>query len=95
VTIVSVLRLPARAGADLAAAFAELEIFEHSRRSGGFLGGRLLRSLEVDGYLVVAEWEDAEAYQGWLDNPVRAELGAQLEPLLTEDVAPGELFEEV
>ena len=94
-TIVSVLRLPARAGADLAAAFAELEIFEHSRRSGGFLGGRLLRSLEVDGYLVVAEWEDAEAYQGWLDNPVRADVGAQLEPLLTDDVASGELFEEV
>ena len=94
-TIVSVLRLPARAGTDLAAAFAKLEIFEHSRRSGGFLGGRLLRSLEVDGYLVVAEWEDAEAYQSWLDNPMRSELGEQLEPLLTDDVASGELFEEV
>jgi heme-degrading monooxygenase HmoA len=94
-TIVSVLRLPARAGADLAAAFAELEIFEHSRQSGGFLGGRLLRALEGGGYLVVAEWADAKAYQGWLDNPMRAELGAQLEPLLTDDVAPGELFEEV
>ena len=47
------------------------------------------------GYVVVAEWEDAQAYQGWLDNPVRDELGAQLEPLLAVDVAPGELFEEV
>jgi heme-degrading monooxygenase HmoA len=95
VTIVSVLRLPARAGADLAAAFEELEIFEHSRRSGGFLGGRLLRSLDGGGYLVVAEWEDAQAYQSWLDNPMRAEVGAQLEPLLTDEVTPGELFEEV
>ena len=94
-TIVSVLRLPARKGADLAAAFAELEIFEHSYRSGGFLRGRLLRSLEGGGYLVVAEWEDAEAYQSWLDNPMRSELGVQLDPLLTDDVTAGELFEEV
>ena len=75
VTVVSVLHLPARAGADLAAAFAELEIFEHSRQSGGFLGGRLLRALDGGGYLVVAEWEDAKAYQGWLDNPMRADAG--------------------
>jgi heme-degrading monooxygenase HmoA len=95
VTVISVLHLRARAGADLAAAFAELGIFEHSRQSGGFLGGRLLRALDGDGYLVVAEWEDAKAYQGWLDNPVRADVGAQLEPLLTDDVASGELFEEV
>jgi heme-degrading monooxygenase HmoA len=94
-TVVSVLRLHERDGADLAAAFAQLEVFEHSRRSGGFLGGRLLRSVDDSGYLVVAEWEDADAYRAWLDNPVRLELGAQLELLLTEDVAPGELFEEV
>jgi heme-degrading monooxygenase HmoA len=95
VTVISVLHLRARAGVDLASAFAEFEIFEHSRQSGGFLGGRLLRALDGGGYLVVAEWEDAKAYQGWLDNPVRADVGAQLEPLLTEDVASGELFEEV
>ena len=94
-TVVSVLRLHARDGADLAAAFAQLEIFEHSRRSGGFLGGRLLRPVEGGGYLVVAEWEDAEAYRAWLDNPKRVELGTRLEPLLTDDVASGELFEEV
>jgi quinol monooxygenase YgiN len=94
-TVVSVLRLAARPGADLPAAFAELEIFEHSRRSGGFLGGRLLRAIDGDGLVVIAEWEDAAAYQGWLDNPIRPELGAQLEPLLTDDVTPGEVFEEV
>ena len=80
-TVISVLQLRARAGADLAAAFAQFEIFEHSRQSGGFLGGRLLRALDGDGYLVVAEWEDAKAYQGWLDNPERADVGAHLEPL--------------
>ena len=94
-SIVSVLRLSARPGADLPRAFAELEIFEHSRRSGGFLGGRLLRPLDGDGFLVIAEWKDAAAYQGWLDNPIRSELGAQLDPLLTDDVTPGEVFEEV
>jgi heme-degrading monooxygenase HmoA len=94
-SIVSVLRLSARPGADLPKAFAELEIFEHSRRSGGFLGGRLLRPLDGDGFLVIAEWNDAAAYQGWLDNPIRSELGAQLDRLLTDDVTPGELFEEV
>jgi heme-degrading monooxygenase HmoA len=81
---------------DFARTFVELEIFEHSRRSGGFLGGRLLRPF-ADGepFVVVAEWEDAGAYQGWLDNPVRAELGERLEPLLDGDVASGQLYEEV
>jgi heme-degrading monooxygenase HmoA len=95
VTVLSVLRLHARDGVDLAAAFVELDVFGHSRRSGGFLDGRLLRPVEGGGYLVLAEWEDAEAYRAWLDHPTRAELGAQLEPVLTEDVASGELFEEV
>src|SRR5262249_56630522 len=45
-TVVSVLRLATRPGKepDLVRAFAELEIFERSRESGGFLGGRLPRS---------------------------------------------------
>jgi heme-degrading monooxygenase HmoA len=97
-SVTSVLRLMPRdgRGADFARTFVELEIFEHSRRSGGFLGGRLLRPL-VDGepFVVVAEWENPDAYQGWLDNPVRAELGERLEPLLDEDVASGQLYEEV
>ena len=97
-TIVSVLRLNVREGAgeELARLYDELEVFEHSRRSGGFRSGRLLRPLrEGDPYLVIAEWERAEDYQAWLDNPVRAELGTHLGPLLADDVAGGELFEEV
>jgi heme-degrading monooxygenase HmoA len=95
VTVVSVLHLRARGGADLGAAFARFEIFERSRQSGGFLGGRLMRALDGGGYLVVAEWEDAKAYQGWLDNPVRADVNAQLGPLLLDGVGSGELFEQV
>ena len=94
-TVVSVLRLRARPGVDLAAVFADLEIFEHSERSGGFLGGRLLRPIDGDSFLVIAEWVDAAAYQGWLDNPIRVELSGQLEPLLADDVASGEVYEEV
>jgi heme-degrading monooxygenase HmoA len=97
VTVVSVLRLPVREDAadELVSSFAELEIFERSHESGGFLGGRLLRPLAGRGpFLVVAEWESAGAYQGWLDNPLRAALAARLEPLLTGDVVAGELFEQ-
>jgi heme-degrading monooxygenase HmoA len=98
VTVVSVLRLPVRESAreELASSFDELQVFERSRESGGFLGGRLLRPLAGDGpFLVMAEWESADAYQAWLDNPLRASLAARLEPLLSGDVAAGELFEQV
>lgn len=97
-TVTSVLRLMPRAGCadDFARLFVELDVFEHSRRSGGFLGGRLLRPLsDGEPFVVVAEWEDADAYQGWLDNPIRAEVGEQLQPLIDEEVASGQLYEEV
>lgn len=84
-SVVSVLRLPVHAGAEarLEAAFTSLRIFERARESGGFRNGRLLRPvLAGEPFLVVAEWDDAAAYQGWLDNPVRAELAAQREPLI-------------
>jgi heme-degrading monooxygenase HmoA len=98
VTVVSVLRLPVRPGAadELARAFAELDVFGHSERSGGFLGGRFLRPLDDRGPIVViAEWESAESYQGWLANPVREELSGRVLPLLAGEVAAGELYEEV
>jgi heme-degrading monooxygenase HmoA len=97
VTVVSVLSVPVRAGAedDLVRAFDELGIFAKARRSGGFRGGRLLRPLEAGGpFLVVAEWDDADSYRGWLDNPVRERLSARLEPLLAGQVAAGSLFED-
>ena len=96
--VVSVLSIAVRPGAedDFVRAFDELEVFGHSRRSGGFRGGRLLRPLaEGRPFLVVAEWADAAAYQGWLDNPVREELKTKIEPLVTEDVAVGGLYEDV
>ena len=38
--------------------------------------------------LVTADWDSPEAYQGWLDNPVRAEIQAELGPLLAADPVP-------
>jgi heme-degrading monooxygenase HmoA len=96
-SVVSVLRIPVRAGAedDFVRTFAELGIFGHSRRSGGFRSGRLLRPLFAgDPFLVVAEWDDANAYQRWLDNPVREELRGRLDPLVGGDVGGGALYEE-
>ena len=42
----------------------------------------------------MAEWESDAAYRGWLDNPIRAELAAQIEPLLSGDVEAGGLYED-
>ena len=95
-TVVSVLRLPSgpEARTRLCVPSPELEIFRHSRESGGFLGGRLLRPRDGGTFLVIAEWESDDAYRRWLDNPVREELGAHLEPLLAGDIQPGELYED-
>jgi heme-degrading monooxygenase HmoA len=95
-TVVSVLRLRVRPGkeTELVSAFAELRIFERSRESGGFLGGRLLCPIGGGPFLVIAEWETASDYQGWLDNPAREEIGGRLEHLVDEDVQAGELYEE-
>ncbi len=96
--IVSVLPIAVRPGVEeeFVRTFAEIRVFEHSHESGGFLGGRVLRSLaEGEPFLVVAEWEDPDAYQGWLDNPVRVELSAALDPLLADHVAQGGFYEQV
>lgn len=94
-TVASVLPLVVRPGAedDLVRLFADLAVFEQARRSGGFVGGRLLRPLAAgDPFLVIADWDSADSYQDWLENPVRAELAARLEPLLADEVARGGLY---
>jgi heme-degrading monooxygenase HmoA len=96
--IVSVLPIAVKAGVEeeFVRTFADIRVFEHSHESGGFHGGRVLRPLaEGEPFLVVAEWESEAAYQGWLDNPVRAELSAALDPLLATHVARGGFHEEV
>ena len=95
--VISVLPVAAKPGRedDVVRTFMEHGVFDHARRSGGFVAGRLLRPLAAgEPFLVIAEWESPESYQGWLDNPVRDQLSAALEPLLVEHVAPGGLYEE-
>lgn len=94
--ILSILELHSRPGKtdDLVAMFGALDVWGHSHRSGGFLGARLLLPLEDGSPLVViAEWEAVEAYQGWLDNPVRGTLAMELEPLLEAHPQSGRLYE--
>jgi heme-degrading monooxygenase HmoA len=95
--IVSVLELPVRAGSEQAVIefYVEHEVFRLAGEGLGFRSGRLLQPTEPDGaFIVVAEWDDAEAYGRWLESPSRAELSAELDPLL--DGAPsGRIYEVV
>jgi heme-degrading monooxygenase HmoA len=86
----SLLRIPVRGEAadEFADAFRRLRIFEHACRQPGFLAARLLRPMaEGEPFVVVAEWDSLEAYDGWLENPVREQLAVELEPLLAGDMA--------
>jgi heme-degrading monooxygenase HmoA len=96
VSVVSVLRLPVRRGAedDLAAAYQRLAIFDLARESGGFRDGQLLRPIATgEPFLVVAEWDDASDYERWLSSPARAGVADRLEPLL-DGPPEGGVYEE-
>jgi heme-degrading monooxygenase HmoA len=97
VTVVSVLRVPVRPGAEdeLADAYSRLQIFELSRESGGFRRGSLLRPVAAgEPFLVLAEWDDEADYERWLASPVRAGLARHLEPLI-DGPLEGDVYEEV
>ena len=97
-SVVSVLHIAVSPGAedDFVQTFSELEVFDHSARSGGFLAGRLLRPLGAgEPFVVIAEWEDAASYEVWLANPVREQLKEKLDRLVAEEVPRGGLYEDV
>jgi heme-degrading monooxygenase HmoA len=74
---------------EFVAGFARLEVLRRASRQPGFRRSQL--HVAVDGsdeVLVTADWDSPEAYQGWLDNPVRAEIQAELGPLLAGDPVP-------
>lgn len=74
---------------EFVAGFKRLEVLRRASRQPGFRGSQL--HMPVDGSdeaLVTADWDSPEAYQGWLDNPVRAEIQAELGPLLAADPVP-------
>ena len=74
---------------EFVAAFMRLGVLRRASRQAGFHRSQL--HVPVDGrdeVLVTADWESPEAYEGWLENPVRAEIQAELGPLLASDPEP-------
>jgi heme-degrading monooxygenase HmoA len=74
---------------EFVAGFRRLKVLRRASRQPGFRRSQL--HVPVDGsdeVLVTADWDSPEAYQGWLDNPVRAEIQSELGPLLAADPVP-------
>jgi heme-degrading monooxygenase HmoA len=93
--ITSVLSLPIRLGceADAVQFYVERDVFRLAAQVGGFRSGKLLQPSEPGApFLVIAEWDDADAYGRWLAAPTRAELSTLLQPLLGGDPS-GDTYE--
>jgi heme-degrading monooxygenase HmoA len=74
---------------EFVAGFRRLGVLRRASLQPGFRRAQL--HVPVDGSdeaLVTADWDSPEAYQGWLDTPVRAEIQAELGPLLAADPVP-------
>ena len=74
---------------EFVAGFRRLEVLLRASVQPGFRRAQLHVPVDDrDEALVTADWDSPEAYQGWLDNPVRAEIQAELGPLLAADPEP-------
>jgi heme-degrading monooxygenase HmoA len=83
---------------EFVAAFMRIGVLRRASKQEGFRRSQL--QVPVDGrdeVLVIADWDSPEAYEGWLENPVRAEIQAELGPLLAAEPVPGvyEVLEDV
>jgi heme-degrading monooxygenase HmoA len=83
---------------EFVAAFMRIGVLRRASKQEGFRRSQL--HVPVDGrdeVLVTADWDSPEAYEGWLENPVRAEIQAELGPLLAADPEPRvfDVFEDV
>ena len=80
--------LPGRRN-DFVAGFRRLEVLRRACAQPGFLRGQLHVPVDAsEEVLVTADWDSPEAYQGWLENPIRAQIQAELGPLLAADPVP-------
>jgi heme-degrading monooxygenase HmoA len=69
--------------------FRRLEVLRRASLQPGFRRAQLHVPVDDrDEVLVTADWNSPEAYRGWLENPVRAEIQAELGPLLAADPKP-------
>jgi heme-degrading monooxygenase HmoA len=74
---------------DFVTAFRRLRVLRRASSQPGFRRGQLhVRTDGTDEVLVTADWDSPRAYQGWLDNPVRAEIQFELGPFLAVDPEP-------
>ena len=74
---------------EFVAAFMRLGVLRRASRQPGFRRSQLHVSVDdLDEVLVTADWDSPEAYEGWLENPARAEIQAELGPLLAVEPQP-------
>lgn len=93
----TVLYLEPRDGGEAIADFYRRHsVLERACEQDGCLGAELQLPANGSGpVLVTALWRDAEAYQGWLDNPWRSANGDELAKLVRDfdGGVRGELYE--
>ena len=94
----SVLYLTPRSGDGRAVAdfYRRHAVLERAAEQDGCLGAELQLPASGSGdVLVTALWRDADAYQGWLDNPLRSQHAEELAALVDgfDDTARGALYE--
>jgi heme-degrading monooxygenase HmoA len=92
VTTHSILRIPVREEAEqqFTQAFKDLGVFRHASDIDGFRGGRLFRpTTDGEPFVVIASWDGPDAYESWLQAPVRDELVRTIEPLLAGEMSGG------
>jgi heme-degrading monooxygenase HmoA len=83
-------------GEAIAAFYRRHQVLERACEQEGCLGAELQLPTSGDGpVLVTAMWRDADAYQGWIDNPWRTANGEELAALVAnfETGIKGELYE--
>jgi heme-degrading monooxygenase HmoA len=70
--------------------FSRLEVLEKASRQEGFVSCEVQVPADDDDehVLVTALWTSPEAYQGWLDNPVREQMRPDLDELTAADPEP-------
>lgn len=85
----SVLSLRAAAGksAALESLYDQWQVLARAREFSGCREAVLLRSIDDTSatHLVTADWDTAEDYQRWVDDPWRSVVSQQLAALLDQD----------
>lgn len=70
-------------GSVIADFYRRHRVLERAAEQDGCLGAELqLPTTGAGAVLVTALWRDTDAYQGWLDNPVRSERAEELGQLV-------------